>query len=147
MVKFEPDGTFYGSAGCNDFSGTYTVSGEKLTIGPNIATTRKVCPEAEMQLEGHFLQLLAAVKSFTLANGNDQLSLDYQDTGSSLVFVRTTLVVAPHVQPVVVVVGMPTTGGGTPPLALLLLAGSLVALVAGFGLRRQVARKVVRNRD
>jgi len=146
MIKFEPDGTFYGFDGCNDFHGSYTVSGGKLAIS-HVSSTRKVCPDVDPALESRFLQLLASVKSFALANGNDQLSLDYQDTGSSLVFVRTTLVVAPHVQPVVVVVGMPTTGGGTSPLALLLLAGSLVALVAGFGLRRQVARKVARNRD
>jgi heat shock protein HslJ len=142
MIKFEPDGTFYGFDGCNNFSGSYTVSGGKLTINENVASTMKACPELPTGTK--FLQLLAAVKSFTLSNDNNQLSLDYQDTGSSLVFVRTTLAVGPQIQPVRPV-GMPSTGGGTPLLILLLLASSLVALAFGFGLRRVHAMRRVRK--
>ena len=40
------DATVSGNAGCNDYTGSYTVDGEKLTIGP-LAATKKACGPAE----------------------------------------------------------------------------------------------------
>src|SRR5262249_31529922 len=81
-IKFEADGTFYIYDGCNTYSGTYTVSGDQLTLHGPLASTMKACPEVDPTVETKFLQLLGAVKSYALANG--QLSLDYQTTGNSL---------------------------------------------------------------
>jgi heat shock protein HslJ len=46
-----------GSAGCNDYNGSYTLDGDKVTIGP-LATTRKACEQAVMDQETEFLAAL-----------------------------------------------------------------------------------------
>src|SRR5437764_302237 len=43
-ITFAPDGTLSGFGGCNDYSGSYTVSGQSLTIGSNLISTQKACP-------------------------------------------------------------------------------------------------------
>jgi heat shock protein HslJ len=61
-IRFSADGRVSGSAGCNDFTGTYSLSGQTLTIGAT-ATTRKTCaqPEGVMKQEGMFLKALSTV--------------------------------------------------------------------------------------
>jgi len=49
--------TVAGSAGCNDYNGSYTLDGDKVTIGP-LATTRKACDQAIMDQETEFLTAL-----------------------------------------------------------------------------------------
>jgi len=60
-LTFVPDGKVAGSAGCNRFTGTYSVDSEKVTIG-NIAATRKLCtgPDEVMEQELAFLEALGA---------------------------------------------------------------------------------------
>jgi heat shock protein HslJ len=81
-VRFE-EGKVSGSAGCNNFSASYTISGENLTIGPAMAT-RKSCaePEGIMEQEQQFLQALQ--KSHTYKLGRDRLELR-NEKGSLLV--------------------------------------------------------------
>jgi heat shock protein HslJ len=55
-----------GTAGCNNFNGGYTLSGNSLTFGP-AAATRMMCPEALMQVEGAFLKNLPAVTGYRIA--------------------------------------------------------------------------------
>ena len=71
---FGPDGQVAGSAGCNNFTGTYTVDGTKLTIGP-LATTRKACvsPEGISEQETDYLAALTA--SVTIQNDGQNLTL------------------------------------------------------------------------
>ena len=58
-LKFGDDGRVSGSAGCNNYSATYTVSGTKMTVGP-VASTRRMCPgEAIMNQEQRMLAALA----------------------------------------------------------------------------------------
>ena len=61
-MAFAADGRVSGSAGCNNYSGTYTASGTSLRFGP-AATTRKMCaqPEGVMEQERQFLQALETV--------------------------------------------------------------------------------------
>jgi heat shock protein HslJ len=61
-IRFSADGKVSGSAGCNDFVGTYSSSGQTFTIDAT-ATTRKVCaqPEGVMKQEGIFLKALTTV--------------------------------------------------------------------------------------
>ena len=82
---FGPDGHVAGSAGCNDFTGTYTVDGTKLTIGA-LATTRKACasPEGIMEQETDYIAALSSSVSFqndgtglTLLNAAGQRSVAY----------------------------------------------------------------------
>jgi heat shock protein HslJ len=46
-----------GSAGCNDYSGPYTLDGDKVAIGP-LVTTRKACEQPSMDQETQFLTAL-----------------------------------------------------------------------------------------
>jgi heat shock protein HslJ len=61
-MEFAADGRVSGSAGCNRFTGTYTLSGSSLKLGP-AAATRMMCaqPDGIMTQEQQFLQALATV--------------------------------------------------------------------------------------
>jgi heat shock protein HslJ len=61
-MAFSADGRVSGSAGCNNYSGTYTATGSTLSFGP-AASTRKMCaqPERIMEQEQQFLQALETV--------------------------------------------------------------------------------------
>lgn len=56
-ATFTPDGQVAGSAGCNDFSGPYTLDGTSLTVGP-LVSTKKACDQAIMDQETQFLTAL-----------------------------------------------------------------------------------------
>ena len=43
-IAFGRDGTISGSTGCNTYSGTYTVDGDKLAVS-QLAMTRKACAD------------------------------------------------------------------------------------------------------
>ncbi len=60
-VVFGDDGRVSGSAGCNNFTGGYTVEGNAIKIGP-LAATRKLCPSPEGVMEQE-VQFLAALES------------------------------------------------------------------------------------
>jgi putative lipoprotein len=53
-----------GQAGCNSFSGAFVETGAVVKIGP-LATTRKMCAPALMDLEGKLLAALQAATSVT----------------------------------------------------------------------------------
>jgi heat shock protein HslJ len=58
-------GTASGNAGCNSFTGGYTVTGEDLTFAA-LATTRKACTDpAVTQQETDYLAALGATKTFS----------------------------------------------------------------------------------
>ncbi|HET9063560.1 MAG TPA: META domain-containing protein [Candidatus Binatia bacterium] len=87
-VRFSADGKISGSAGCNDYTGSYSFSGQSLTIGET-AATRKMCaqPEGVMKQERLFLNALAMV---TLARvDGDLLELRARDGGLAVKAVRS----------------------------------------------------------
>jgi putative lipoprotein len=53
-----------GFAGCNTFTGSYTVDGNDLSFGP-LAATRKACP-AGMETESEFFQVLDGTTHFSI---------------------------------------------------------------------------------
>ena len=65
-----------GNAPCNRFSGTYELAGNRLQFPPNIVSTRRACPE--LDLEGEFLAMLVRVDTYALANG----VLELKSTGA-----------------------------------------------------------------
>ena len=56
-LEFSDGGRVSGSATCNRFTGTATLTGNAISFGP-LATTRKACPEALMSQETRYLQAL-----------------------------------------------------------------------------------------
>lgn len=80
------DGTVSGSTGCNDFSGTYAVDGDSLTIelGP---MTQKACTDAALQAqETAIVERLPKVASY--ASSDDGLTLN-DESGDALLIYAT----------------------------------------------------------
>lgn len=55
-----------GFAGCNRFSGSYTITGDSLTFGP-LMSTKMACPGRD-QVEVGYLAALGAVVTYTIAD-------------------------------------------------------------------------------
>jgi len=66
-MSFE-DGRVSGSAGCNDFHGTYATEGGQIKVGP-LATTRRACDEPLMTQEREFRAALASAVTWSI-DGN-----------------------------------------------------------------------------
>jgi heat shock protein HslJ len=61
------DGRASGSGGCNQYHGTYTVSGSSLTFGPT-ASTRRACAEDERnRQETQYFDALSRVAAYEVA--------------------------------------------------------------------------------
>jgi heat shock protein HslJ/membrane-bound inhibitor of C-type lysozyme len=65
-LRFGSDGRVSGRASCNNYSGTYLLTGEALTVSP-VAVTRKACAESLMSQENEFLGLLRDVRRFSMS--------------------------------------------------------------------------------
>ncbi len=73
-LDFRADGNAGGSAGCNTYSGTYTVDGSKITFGP-LLSTKMACEQPLMTMETTYLAGLQAASSFGVdGSGNLVLS-------------------------------------------------------------------------
>jgi len=79
-ADFGAAGKLAGSAGCNQYSATYTTSGQEITI-TQPASTRMACENALMQQETQFLSLLPKARSYKISG--DQLTL-FDSTGTKL---------------------------------------------------------------
>ena len=79
-AQFSPDGKISGSAGCNRYSGTYTVSGSSITISSSIASTMMMCDDAIMEQENAYLKALPEAKTYEIKG--DQLTLTGADKTS-----------------------------------------------------------------
>ena len=73
-AEFTEDGKVGGSAGCNSYSGSYTVSGNSIEFTQSMASTMMACEELIMAQETAYFQALAAAKSFVIEG--DQLTLN-----------------------------------------------------------------------
>lgn len=82
-VAFGEDGTVSGSGGCNQFTGTYTVTDGALQVGP-LASTMMACetPAGTMEQEAAFLKALESattiqlqVTSLTLRTAEDTIAV------------------------------------------------------------------------
>jgi heat shock protein HslJ len=81
-LAFAADGRVSGSAGCNNFMGTYIVSGPALKLGP-AATTRKLCAQpGVMEQEQQFLKALESVA--TIRHEGDRAELRTSDGALAL---------------------------------------------------------------
>lgn len=62
-----------GFAGCNNFNGSFSTDGNKITIPENLAVTRKMCPD--MSGENTFLESLNKVNSYSVTEQGNTLNL------------------------------------------------------------------------
>lgn len=62
------NGTVAGSTGCNRFTGTYTIDGDKLEIG-RVATTRMACAPPADAVEREYLAALGRVAAWRTETG------------------------------------------------------------------------------
>jgi len=67
---FAGDGSLSGSAGCNNYVASYTVDGDKLTIGV-VTNTMMFCadPEGVMEQEAAYLAALGTVATYSIRDG------------------------------------------------------------------------------
>ena len=86
-ADFGADGNLSGSAGCNNYTAAYEVSGESIKIGP-AASTRKACaePAGVMEQEAQFLKALETAATYRL-DGN-QLELRTADGALAVTFAK-----------------------------------------------------------
>jgi heat shock protein HslJ len=86
-LRFNPDDTLNGTSGCNQYSASYSVEGELLTIGP-IASTERYCPgpDGVMAEEHEYLARLSNTTRYHVSDNN--LVLSYYDVEKLLVFVK-----------------------------------------------------------
>ena len=80
-LVFQSDGIVSVKADCNQGSGTYTLSGNQISIGP-ISITAAYC--GDDSLDGVFLESLESVTVATLENG--RLVLSTEDGSLRMVF-------------------------------------------------------------
>ena len=78
QITFNTDGTFNGTADCNQFAGTYTTRGsDRLEITPGISTMA-MCPDGSLDLI--FVHGLSKAASYAIAN--DTLTITLSDEGT-----------------------------------------------------------------
>lgn len=81
-AEFLDNGLVTGSSGCNNYTATYEVAGDGITIDLSVGVaTRKACPEPIMAQESEYLAALGAVETHEVA----QDSLILYDAGRNAV--------------------------------------------------------------
>lgn len=98
-ATFQDDGTVSGSAGCNNFSGGYTVDGDQIAIGP-LAMTMMFCaePEGVMEQETAFGAALESAATYSIQG--DALELRTADGALAVSFVAAGEAAAAPSEPV-----------------------------------------------
>lgn len=74
-LGFDLDGSLHGNASCNRYFGSFTLTGEGLTLLP-AGTTRMACDGGLMQQEDNLIAALAQVQRFSVAPGGQLQLLD-----------------------------------------------------------------------
>lgn len=79
---FGDDGALTGNDGCNDYFTSYMIEGDRITIAPEIGSTRMACLSDELaeQSQWYFEALAAATTWATDVNG----TLELRDDGGAL---------------------------------------------------------------
>lgn len=77
-VHFDEDGRLYGTSGCNDYTTSYSVDGNRISLRP-AAATRKFCtlPDGVMQQEAAYLDALESAATWQVRG--DTLELFTKD--------------------------------------------------------------------
>ena len=88
-ARFGPDGRVAGSAGCNQYGGSYHLDDTDLTISPPVST-KMYCndPAGLMEQEARFLELLGSAAGYQV--GDDRLEITDTSGATVLTFVKAT---------------------------------------------------------
>jgi heat shock protein HslJ len=73
-LEFAQSGQVGGTTGCNQYFGPVSLEGDAIAFG-NLASTRKMCPQAEMDQEQRLLQALAAAQRLMLSDDGQTLAI------------------------------------------------------------------------
>ena len=65
-IRFGADGSLSGNSGCNDYSGSYTVNGDALSVGP-LAGTGALCGDDLDMQEQRYLAILQSAATFEMS--------------------------------------------------------------------------------
>jgi heat shock protein HslJ len=86
-ADFADDGTFGGSAGCNNYTTTYEVDGENISIGQT-AVTQMFCeqPEGVMEQEAEYLAALQSAATFKIEG--DRMNMRTESGSTAVNFQR-----------------------------------------------------------
>jgi heat shock protein HslJ len=93
-AAFGTDGKVAGSAGCNNYTASYEVDGENVSIGP-AASTRMMCgePEGIMEQEAQYLAALESAATFQIQN--DKMEMRTADGALAVTFQAAETSAAP----------------------------------------------------
>lgn len=80
-AEFGEDGSLGGSDGCNDYSTTYEVDGDGITIAPEIASTLMACPEDIMEQASWYISALTSAATWSIDPGG---ALELRDADGAL---------------------------------------------------------------
>ena len=83
-ISFTPDGSIFGSTGCNSINGTVLTDGDKITFQMPLATTRMACPGDLGIQEEAFLNALSGEVRFSYDPVVDQITFMSADGSSAL---------------------------------------------------------------
>jgi len=86
-VSFFADGHLEGFGGCNNFSGSYTVKGDSLTVGP-LMGTMMACPDPAGTFEAQFMTALQNSTKWSVSAGKLDLR---DDSGAQQVAAETAI--------------------------------------------------------
>ncbi len=88
---FTADGKVAGSSGCNQYSASYTTSGNSITISSPVASTMMACAPAVMDQETAYVKALGNAKTYavsgntlTLSGADGSAVAVYQSQGQDL---------------------------------------------------------------
>jgi heat shock protein HslJ len=84
-ARFE-GGRISGHSGCNTYRASYTQSGDSLTVGKDIASTKIACPSALSAVERAYLARLPRVRSFSRSGS----TLTLEDADGKALLTYTT---------------------------------------------------------
>jgi heat shock protein HslJ len=86
-LTFGPEGRIYGTTGCNNYNGSYSLEGETININHNIATTMMACiGDNSQDVEKRYLNILPSL--ILIKELNDQKLQLANKEGQVLVFKR-----------------------------------------------------------
>ncbi len=88
-ANFAEDGKMTGTSGCNNYTATYEIDGESISIGPPAATSQFCAePEGIMEQEGEYLTALQTAASYKIEVNSMNMRTDGGSTVAN--FSRTT---------------------------------------------------------